>query len=155
MSDSIDKQIATILGWKTCKAPVDQKGQRTHYGVGHPEYSEAIARSNIFGVSAPDIYPYEKISSGYCDKWFKSEEEALNWAVSNLDFSSSLDSAMTLFDGTGITVCLGKPPEEDEHYSAYLTDHPVEFSSNLYSVSSSWAESVCICWLKYKVEIES
>lgn len=155
MSDLIERQIANILGWETYKVPVDENGVKTSYGVGHPKYAEAVARSNIYGINAPDIYPYYKISSGYCDKWFKSEEEAFTWAVNNLDFSTSINSAMSLFEGTGITVCLGQPPEEAEEYSAYLTDHPVDFSSNLYSVSGSWAESICICWLKYKVEIDS
>lgn len=155
MNDYMNLQIIKLLGWKVYKAPVDEEGKRTSYGTGHPNYAEAVARSKIYGVSAPDIYPYEKISSGYCDKWFDSEEEAYKWIMECVYFSSDLNQAMSLFDGTGITVCLSKPPANEEHYSAYLTDHPIKFTSSLYSVSTSWAESVCMCWIKYKVETES
>lgn len=160
MNDEIDLKIVRLLGWTVSKVPLGPDGNRAAgMGIGHPDFYPFIEKyGHLYSVDDPRDYynsAYRKLYSGYNDIWFKTEDEAWQWVVDNVYFTSTIDHAMSLFDGTGITVCLSKPPDQEEQYSAYLADHPAPIGTNLYSVSLGWAESICMCWLKYKVETES
>ena len=161
MEQSINLQIARLLGWTVTKVAINDQGHpNTYLNHRHPKYEECLERNGCkYSVNITDKYyssATRKLSSGYNDIWFDTEDNAWIWLSGNVWFDSDLDQAMTLFVETGITVSLSQPADNLKHYSASVSNHPVKFPNDLYSVSEEcWAEAVCMCWLKFKVETES
>jgi hypothetical protein len=159
MKDSINLQLVKLLGWTVTKVAINEGHPNRYLNPKHPQYQECLDKHGFkYGMNSPSGFyssATRKLYSGYNDTWFDTEEEAWKWLERYVYFDSDLNQAMSLFDNTGITVCLSQPPDNEEQYSASLRDIPAHIATTLYSVSSSWAESICMCWIKYKVEMES
>ena len=168
-NDNINLSVVKLLGWTVVKNAKTGHDHPSGVGPNHPSYKEFGDKNGYeFLVNSPADYygMYRKLYSGNAGKYFETESEAWGWLDLWTSFNTNLDAAMELFENTEITVCLGRPEkkfsDEENRYSANLQDLPGGLSdiaslvSHIYSVSNnSWAEAVCMCWLKLKAELES
>lgn len=160
MNSHTNEKMVKALGWTVTKVAINKENHNQYITPANPRYKECLEKYGFkFGVNKPSDYETfstRKLYSGYNDDWFDSEEEAWEWLSEKVYFDSDLNEAMSLFDGTGISVTLSQPAANLNHYSASISNHPASFSTNLYTVSSqSWAEAVCLCWLTYKSGLTS